>query len=62
MYSHSCLYSMRDFWTDMSMAGYLQKSILKDADKSDTAALAVMWRILVLLLVPNWFHCTDVSK
>ena len=58
--SFSC--RIRDICPDASRFGSLQRCARKDTDTSFMAALTVLWRILDLLVAPNWFLCTDAKN
>ena len=59
LYPLSFHFRIRAFGTDASRVGSLQRVIRKDADTSDMATLTVPWISLVILVVTNWFLCTD---
>ena len=39
-----------------------QGCVCKNADTSDMADLAVLWRSIYFFVVPNWFLCTDAAN
>ena len=48
-----------DNWPGVYRDRSLQRAVLKDAGISNTVALTVLWRILALFFVPNWFRCIN---